>query len=388
MLQDVRQNMQRTPTANAGRISLDDALRKEIRSQQQQIRNLTDYIPLEGTVNEDAYIIGPGDQFLVGFAGTEEEKYIVPVGADGFLILPYSSSIKVSEKSLRQAKADIIEGLSKYFRAQDISVTLVSARLFVVHVTGMVSLPGAYVVSAVDRVNSAVEAAGGALLSAQLSRVKLIRDGDTLAVDLNRYKTSGVLASNPTLRDGDVIFVPGFDPASAWVFLSGASFTDGTINIDRGESVSKLISRVGADRDRIDFGTVNLIRGGESRLLNLLSDDREVALASGDSVFLSLLPDSVYVGGRVVSGGSVKYVGGLSARAYVAMAGGISKEGSMGKVCIYRHGEKLSERKAGGIKPGDAIIVGTDGFYYVSETVKSIGQLGTFISAIYVITRN
>jgi len=384
-IQDMREEAKSSGQARAGRITFDDNLRKELKTRQQQILDMTDYVPLEGPLDEDAYIVGPGDQFLVGFAGSVEEKYFVPVSADGFVILPYSTSIKVSEMTLRRAKEEIRQGLSEIYRDADFSVTLASARLFIVHVTGMVTMPGSFVLTAADRVNAAVEMAGGPLLSAQLSRTMLIRGADTLIVDLNQYKSSGDLSANPTLLDGDVIHLAGFDPGSPWVYLSGASFTDGTINFNRGETISQIISRVGANRDRIDYGNIHLIRGGDSWTVDLLNTTDDVALSQADTIFLSLLADSVYVGGRVTTGGAVKYVGGLSARAYVAMAGGIQKEGTMSKVKIYRNGEKLSEKQAGHIRPGDAIIVGTDNFYLIVETARALGQIASLASTIYVI---
>ncbi len=385
MIKEMRQNVSRAGQANAGRISFDENLRKELQSKQQQIRNMTDYIPMEGTVDEDSYIVGPGDQFLVGFASSIEEKYFVPVGADGYVILPYSSSLKVSEMTLREAKIAILERLTNIYKEEDVSITLASARLFVVHVTGMVALPGSYIVTAADRVNSAIEFAGGPLQTARMSQTKLVRGTDTLHVDLNAYKSAGVLEANPTLLDGDVIYVPGFNYGKPWVFLSGASYTDGAVNIIPGETVSELISRVGADRDRIDLSSIRMVRDGEDYLVNLLDTEHKATLVNGDSIFLSMLPDSVYVGGRVTTGGAVKYIAGLGARAYVARAGGIQKEGTIDKIKIYRNGEKMSERKAGQIQPGDAIIVGTDDFYWIIETAKALGQLGTLASAIYVI---
>lgn len=384
ILQDMRESASGTG-ASAGRISLDESLRKELRSKQQQIREMSEYIPMEGSVDPDTYIVGPGDQFLVGFAGSVEEKYFVPVGADGFVILPYSHAVKVSDMTLGEAKASMRDALTEIYKEEDVSVMLASARLFIVHVTGMVKLPGSYVVTAADRVNSAIEMAGGPLKSAQLSDTRIIRGQDTLEIDLNAYKTTGDIESNPMLLDGDVIYVPGFDYSKPWVYLSGASYTDGPVNIHRGETAFEFITRVGATRDRLDLTEISLIREGEDYNINLLDTGKETTLVDGDSLFVSVLPDSVYVGGRVAQGGAVKYIAGLNPRAYVAMAGGLAKEGTMGKIKIYRDGEKLSINKAGQVRPGDAIIVGTDTFYWVIETAKALGQLGTLASAIYVI---
>jgi len=381
----MKQVSQKSGNARAGRIAIDDELRKQVRGKQDELRNAVDYIPLEGSVDEQTYIIGPGDQFLISFAGSMEEKYVVPVGADGYAILPYTSSVRVSDIALAEAKVVIRTQLTKIYCEEDISVTLASARLFLVHVTGMVAIPGAYAVTAADRVHSAIEIAGGALSTSELSNVKIFRNGDTISTDISDYLSSGNIDSNPTLFDGDIVFVPSFDYAAPWIYLSDGSMTEGAVNTIGNEDLRGFITRIGADRQRIDRSNITLIRQGEEYRVDLLSSSETVPLGTGDSLFMHLLPDSVYVGGRVNQGGSVPYIAGNDGRAYVAMAGGVAKEGTISKIRIYRNGERISASKAGTIQPGDVIIVGTDGFYIMTEFLKTLGQIGTFASAIYVI---
>ncbi len=157
------------------------------------------------------------------------------------------------------------------------------------------------------------------------------------------------------------------------------------VEIEAGEDVRGMMSRVGIDRENIDRSNISLAREGEKYSIDLLSMPENIGLSRGDSLFIPVLPDSVYVGGRVVRGGPVAYIAGEEYMAYIAMAGGISKEGSLRHVKIYRKGEKLSPRKAGDVMRGDAIIVGTDNFYYVTEFMKMLGQIGTFASAVYII---
>ena len=384
ILQDMKQSGQ-TSRARAGDIDIENDLRKDLRKKQEELRKLVDYIPLEGALDEDEYIIGPGDQFFVSFAGAVEERYVAAVGADGTIVLPYTKGIRISESTLREAKDLIVETLSQIYKEEDICVSLAAARLFVVHATGFVAMPGGYTVTAADRLHSAVEVAGGYLQSANISRIEIYRGADTIEVDLTGYTVRGDLADNPYLRDGDVIFVPGFDYRSPWVFVSGGGYSGGVVEIEAGEDVRGMMSRVGIDRENIDRSNISLAREGEKYSIDLLSMPENIGLSRGDSLFIPVLPDSVYVGGRVVRGGPVAYIAGEEYMAYIAMAGGISKEGSLRHVKIYRKGEKLSPRKAGDVMRGDAIIVGTDNFYYVTEFMKMLGQIGTFASAVYII---
>ncbi len=141
ILQDMKQSGQ-TSRARAGNIDIENDLRKDLRKKQEELRKLVDYIPLEGALDEDEYIIGPGDQFFVSFAGAVEERYVAAVGADGTIVLPYTKGIKISESTLREAKDLIVETLSQIYKEEDICVSLAAARLFVVHATGFVAMPG------------------------------------------------------------------------------------------------------------------------------------------------------------------------------------------------------------------------------------------------------
>ncbi|MCK5832122.1 polysaccharide export protein [bacterium] len=364
-------------------LSLEEKL-KELDKKKTNLKNLIEYIPIEGTVDEEKYIVGPGDHFTLSIVGGVEEEYQITVGADGTIILPYTVGVSVGDKSLASAKKAIISSLAKVIQENDISVSLTATRLFLVNVVGMVNLPGDQTVSPAQRVFSAIELAGGKLQNGNFSRVKLIRNGLEKSLDLTRFLYEGDLSQNPHLLDGDIIVVPGADISQPSVFIFGAGYSGTVTNIYEDESPMSLIKRVGADRELIDLADIGLIRKGELYSINLF-DNPETPMFSGDSIYFKLLPDSVYVGGKVVGGGSKQYIAGASYVTYIAMAGGLSLEGSLSRVKIIRNGKKLRPNKAGMIRRGDAILIGTSPWYVANEAFKSLGSIGTFASAVYVI---
>jgi len=190
LLQEIKQGSQSTGVRGS-RISLEEELRSDIKKKQQEITKLTEYVPLEGAVDENEYIVGPGDLFAISITGGVEEQYMLPVGADGFLVLPYTSGVKITGMKLADARAEIIASLSRVFREKNLTVSLVGARVFIAHITGHVAAPGGYAFTAADRIYSAIEMVGGRLPTADLSRVHVFRGDDTLYFDLTRYVSHG-----------------------------------------------------------------------------------------------------------------------------------------------------------------------------------------------------
>ena len=373
-----------SPSASAGRFDLEQKL-KEMEKKETEIEQLSQYVPLEGPVDEQNYIIGPGDIFVVGIAGAVEERIMVPVGADGQLVIPQVSAVDVGGLPLADARQKVLDKLSEIFREDELSVSLVGARIFNVQVTGKVAAPGDHKVTAAHRLYSAVELAGGKLPVGDLSRVKLYRDEDTLEYDLSLFLSEGDINENPFLLDGDIIVVPGVDLSEPLVYVSGAGRVDGLVNIDPSEDFQRLMERIGADRDMVNIAEIGLVREGEKYNVDLLASEGPVSVQPGDSIFFTTLVDSVYVGGRVNRGGSQPYIAGADYMTYVGMAGGIASEGTWHKVKVVRAGETMSPRKAGEIRRGDVIMIGTSTWYVTTEILKSLGEVASLATVIYTI---
>lgn len=188
-------------------------------------------IPLEGTVDADQYIVGPGDLFEISVGGPQPLMAPTAVSADGFLILPEAAAVQVGGYSLREARSRAKDALQESFRNVRVEIALAQPRRFYVHVSGAVPFPGRYLATPVGRVAGVLSLAyadttraptGNMRFRPALRNVLLTHtDGTRETVDLLRYHATGSTEHNPYLRDGDVVSVPAFDPDYGSVFISG-----------------------------------------------------------------------------------------------------------------------------------------------------------------------
>ena len=188
-------------------------------------------IALEGTVDPDQYVVGPGDLFEISVGGPQPLMAPASVSADGYLILPEAGAVLVGGLSLQEARSLAKEALRESFRNVGVEIALAQPRRFYVHVSGAVPFPGRYLATPVGRVAGVLSLAyadttrtptGNPRFRPALRNVLLIHtDGTRETVDLLRYHATGDTEHNPYLRDGDVVSVPAFDPDYGSVFISG-----------------------------------------------------------------------------------------------------------------------------------------------------------------------
>jgi polysaccharide biosynthesis/export protein len=208
-------------------------------------------VPMEGAVDVNAYIVGPGDVFTVALGGPEPISIPVPVSADGYLTLPDAGSIRVAGMTLAEARASAIATLRPLFRNVRIDVSLAQPRQFFVHVTGAVPAPGRYLAMPVARLAGVVEqafekdraAVANPAFRPSLRNVTIHRmDGSALSIDLLKYLAAGDMSQNPYLKDGDQISIPAYDPSRESVFIDGAVAFPGSYAFREGETVAELIA--------------------------------------------------------------------------------------------------------------------------------------------------
>ncbi|HHM24050.1 MAG TPA: hypothetical protein ENJ23_03325, partial [Bacteroidetes bacterium] len=163
----------------------------------------------------------------------------------------------VSGLSLADARRTIIQRVEKVFANVDITFTLRRIRIFRVGVAGEVKNPGTYLASAVDRATDLLELAGGTLEEASGRGILLIRSGDTLRVDLQRFSRLGDLNANPFLREGDLLVVP---VRSHMAQILGAVFQPGELEFVPGETFGDLLPLTGGFRQDAILDSLELAR--------------------------------------------------------------------------------------------------------------------------------
>ncbi|RMH68856.1 MAG: hypothetical protein D6675_14580 [Gemmatimonadetes bacterium] len=288
---------------------------------------------LEWAIDAEQYIVGPGDIFAINIWSMVNESLTLPVSPEGYLIIPTVGEIKVAGKSLADVKTDVRLALREVYLNADITVSLTQLRRFRVTVTGAVMIPGTYVVTAMDRVSEAIQAAGGfyeipedpakksqykPLIHVQNPSLRNIHlrhaDQSSDPVDLFAYQETGDLSGNPYLADGDVIYVPYVDAAVGFVGIYGAVNRPGEIEFRTGDRLQDLIDLGHGLRDDADPTAIEIVRftgknQTETLMVNLASGEGDVEVQPNDRIFVRSRADypelqQVTVVGEVVYPGT------------------------------------------------------------------------------------
>jgi len=252
---------------------------------------------IEHPVDEELYIVGPGDVFSLIVSGNAEEEQHLMVTPEGSLVFPSIGAVDVSGLTLAAAKQQMLEHLNEQYIAENISLSLIQVRTFRVTVSGAVNSPGLVPVNALDRVSDAVFMAGGLVeepppfpevkdprienpaarkpkvepeisekeyeileedVASKRNIIVKRRDGKMVRADLIKYQVAGDLNANPYLVDGDVIIVPTIQKEVGEVAISGAVRTPGTFEYAPGDRLRDLLSlghgfTINADSSRMSI---------------------------------------------------------------------------------------------------------------------------------------
>jgi protein involved in polysaccharide export with SLBB domain len=246
-------------------------------------------VPMESTVDPEQYVVGPSDIINVGLWGplsaslplTSAPLVVTP---EGTLIVPTVGEIRVGGLSLADVKEKVSREVKKKYLHDDVTVTLLSPRTFLVNVSGAGLNQDTYVASAVERVDKLVTEAirmhtlSSATASQTMPRTKeqgiekesLVketpaseakrnelkepakelstrnillrrRDGKTYRVDILLYYATGDGRCNPFLLDGDAIVIPKKDLERNFVSIYGAVNAPGQYEFVDDDSLTRIV---------------------------------------------------------------------------------------------------------------------------------------------------
>jgi protein involved in polysaccharide export with SLBB domain len=200
-------------------------------------------VPLEGPLDPDRYLCGPGDVFELNFWGAQNFKVRATADLEGKAFLSRIGYVSVSGQTLSAVRAMVRKAVSRSFPGLNFELSLVEPRTFLVHVVNNVVHPGPVPAKQVDRLSTVLERAGGISSGASRRRIQIRhRDGSIETGDLVRYLLTGSTADNPFLRDGDVVEVP-FEGLTA--AIEGGVFRPGTYELIGTKDLDELFALSG-----------------------------------------------------------------------------------------------------------------------------------------------
>src|SRR5256886_6721186 len=249
------------PSLSNQMLAYDTGLVRSARTQPSEVfgvdvfqRTTTQFRPLLGGTVPTDYKLGPGDNLVLILTGDVELTYSLPVTREGFVLIPQVGQVHVANLTLDQLRDVLYTRLGRVYSGVKRSanattrfdVTVANVRANQVYVVGEVAQPGAYQISSLGTVFTALYAAGGVTERAKLRGVEVQRNGKTIAtLDLYDYLLRGDTRADVRLETGDVVFVPIH---LSRVRVSGAVLRPAVYETKAGETLADMISAAGSFR--------------------------------------------------------------------------------------------------------------------------------------------
>jgi protein involved in polysaccharide export with SLBB domain len=275
----------------------------------------TELLPSDNIVDPITYRVGPGDVLSIQIlSGNATEQYI-SITPENSVLIPRIGEVSLLGKTLSQAKDTIITVMKNRNPQATITVMLRKSRTLYISIKGNIRFPGTYTVPASMRVSTIIRLAnqppksaaqntmGGTsaqidqskelnAIEAQKSVLKagtmsagedlpsfvarnisiLHTDGSAHNVDLEKSITEVRNNLDPTLREGDQIYVPFEKPGYATIAIAGAVRRPITIAYKQGDKASMLLKLGYGFTEDANVNEVYLDQGGQQTKISIQSD--------------------------------------------------------------------------------------------------------------------
>lgn len=231
--------------------------------------------PLEGPIDPETYLLGPGDLLAVFIVGEIEEEILARVAADGSVRFRTLGIFNTRGRFFSEVREEILQAAKDRYRTAEIVVSLVELRNFKASVGGIVWAPGTYDLTATDRVVTLLSRAGGFYNPVSASggeevpklgnysarRARIIhRDGSVESVDLLLFLRAGLFEGNPYVQDGDFLLVPPLNRNSGVLEIYGAVNHEGLIEYLEGDYLGRALLLAGGPTLEAQSDSVEITR--------------------------------------------------------------------------------------------------------------------------------
>jgi len=267
----------------------------------------------DGSQAPETYILGAGDEIRITIFGASQTDLQLRINNEGYIQPEGMSKIFLQGMSIAQARELLVNRLSTFFtfRADQLSLTVATARTVLVNIFGETRITGGFTVSALNSALNAISAAGGITDIGSVRNIQLIRGKQKKTIDLYAFMSNPSYQFGLDIQQNDILFVP---VAENIVSIEGAVKRPMYYEMLPGESLETLIRYAGGIRVNTypDFVQIERYQGDEIRLqeynlAEVLSGKLKVPLQNGDIVRVRSIGKPIEQFAEVV--GSVYYPG-------------------------------------------------------------------------------
>lgn len=222
-----------------------------------------------------------------------------------------------------------------------------------IYVLGEVKTAGPQILNKPVHVTGAIAQAGGLTETADGTRASILRQGERVPLNLLALLQDGTSTDDPVLRPGDVLVIPR---SSSMVYLAGQVAKPGPVPYATARTVVAAWSQAGGATVEGDIGNAMLVRGSETKRLNLGALDKgdlkyNLPLQPGDTILVPLAAQTMYVLGQVNRPGIYPVREGDTLLDIIAEAGGPTGVASTGECALVRKCVPGKLAAVGAVKP-------------------------------------
>lgn len=230
------------------------------------------------------YLVKPGDEIVITLWGSIDADLRAVVDRSGRIVIPRVGPVFLSGVRYADLPGTLSRRVGQVFKNFELTASLGQLRAMRVYVTGYVPRPGAYSVSSLSTLATALMRAGGPLASGSFRNIQLRRGEQVVSsFDLYELLLKGDRSADRMLQPDDVVLV---GPVGPQVALIGSVNQPAIYELKSGETVADLIRMAGgfsalADRSRLSMERLDDRATVRVRELALPAETR-LTLAHGD----------------------------------------------------------------------------------------------------------
>lgn len=254
------------------------------------------------------YRIGPGDEVSVTmWQGGKPVEYRLLVKADGTVSLPYFEAAKIEGMTAPEVDDYMTQSLSRYLRHPRLDVRVLSMRSKRVRVFGMGSgsqanpSGGTFYLEGKETLVDLLSRMGTPAKDADFSRIRLVRNGKTTVLDVQRAIRQSDETQNAVLDDGDTVVIPSMDESARQIYVLGEVKTPGVLSFNGEYRFLDAISKSGGFTNDAYYPDIRIVRADREvpeiyaiafdRLLkqgdlsqNMLLQDKDIIIVPADPI--------------------------------------------------------------------------------------------------------
>lgn len=217
----------------------------------------------ETPIDPSTYLVSPGDKLTFLVLTYPSRQFEIPVNPDGRIVIREIGIISTNGKTLAQVEEEVVKRAAKFYKSNEVSLSLSKLSEFKVSVVGAVRTPAYVNATQAVRLSEIIVRTGGLLENASSRNIRIKReDGTLLQIDLMNYYAMGDKTQNPTMRGGDVIIVPFTDVKTNFIEINGevANTKEKKYEFRAGDKVSTFIQFAGGFTPKSLTDSVEVVR--------------------------------------------------------------------------------------------------------------------------------